>query len=400
MTPDPGVTVALPVHRDAGTLATAFRCLAAQTLRELDIVLVLNGSDGATAETAQRLAREDRRARVITLPDANLAVALNTALEAARFPLVARMDADDTCPPERLAAQAAWMRSNPDVAALGTAWELADAEGLVISTVRPPCDSNRLRWRLLLGNVLAHGSMMLRREPVLRAGGYDARCERSQDYELWLRLAKHGAVACLPDVLYRHRARFPDDPSRTTPEQAAVASPFMLREWRTLPQGAGQTLDAALAAVSTRERGIEAIEHVLDEHGPTRDGLLAWLWATWARPSAPRRVYDAGRLARVREVGGALRNRGVPSVYLWGAGDHTRWLLDHAPQLGLPIAGIVDDRLGGQERFGRRVGSPSDIRRSEWALISSDWHEDAIWAASAPHRARGVNVVRLYGEAV
>lgn len=398
----PGVSVALPVLSDTGWLRAAFACIARQTLPELDVMLVLNGSDRATRDTAHDLARRDKRARVIELPEADLPGALNAALEAARFPLVARMDADDECEPDRLARQAAFMDAHPRVAALGSAWELAGPDGRVFSTVRPPCEPARLRWRLLLGNVLAHGSMMLRREAVRKAGGYDPRCARAQDYELWLRLARSHDLACLPEVLYRHRARFPLDPGRSTREQSAVAAPLMLEAWRALPGVGEQNADAlerAIAAVAGRADGSGAIERIMDEDGPTREALTVWLWAAWQEPPASRRAIEAGRLARLREVGAALRKSAVTRVRLWGAGDHTRWLLEHAPQFGVTIDGVVDDARAGETRFGHRVAPPGDLRRGETAVISSDWHEDAIWESSAPHRERGVKIVRFYTDA-
>lgn len=387
-----GVSVALPVYRAAGTLERAVECITRQTIADLDVVMVLNGSDQATTELAHALARREPRVRVLDLPEANLAAALNTALEAARFPLVARMDADDTCPPQRLAAQAAFLSAHPSLGGVGCAWELAEPDGKVITVVRPPCDPARLRWRLLLGNVLAHGSMMLRRDAVLRAGGYDTTCARAQDYDLWLRLP--GQLACLPEVLYRHVARFPDDPGRSTREQAEVAAVRMVAAWRALPSGAEGT-EAAVAASLGRSGGSDAPALPLGSE-PSREGLLAWLWLQWNAPPAPRRVAETCRRARVREVGRRLRAEGVTALWLWGAGDHTRRLLETPRDLGLPVIGLIDDQLAGQHRFGFGIAAPAHLRPGDHALVSSDWHEDAIWVGSAPHRERGVRVHRLY----
>lgn len=397
--------MALPVHRDSGGLRRAFACIAGQTLAELDIVLVLNGSDRVTRDTAQALARGDARARVIELPDANLSAALNTALEAARFDLVARMDADDECPPQRLALQAETLARRPEVAAIGSAWELTRADGTSITVVRPPTEPDRLRWRLLLGNVLAHGSMMLRRREVLAAGGYDAARARAQDFDLWLRLARAHGIACLPDVLYRHRVRNADDPARSTDEQAGVVAEHLLRAWRGLPAADNRTLEQvehAVAAILRRDRGPDAlavIERELDAHGPARETLLAWLWTRWSTPHASRRAIEAGRAARLREVGRSLRDDGVARAWLWGAGDHTRWVLENARELGVPVAGIVDDHAAGAQRFGFTVQPPAVLSPGDTAIISTDWHEDSVWESSRAHRDRGVRVVRLYGDA-
>ncbi|MCC6660610.1 MAG: glycosyltransferase [Phycisphaerales bacterium] len=392
-----GISVALPVHRDPGTLAGAFRCVTTQTVPDLDIMIVLNGSDGATRAAARELAASDARARVIELPEAGLAAALNAALEAARFRLVARMDADDTCPPHRLAVQAAFLGAHPEVAAAGCAWELAEPGGGVLTVVRPPTEAGHLRWRLLLGNVLAHGSVVMRRDDVLRAGGYDTRCERAQDYDLWLRLG--GRIGCVPDVLYRHRVRFPDDPGRSTADQARIAAAAMVAAWRGLPGAATVGLADAVARCLNRDgAGIAEIERSLGTEGPRLDSLLAWLWAQWNTPPGSRRAQEMGRRARVREVGARLKAQGAARVWLWGGGDHTRRVLEHPEDIGITIAGVVDDSGATGSVGGFPTRAPECLMAGEHALISSDWHEDEIWASSGPHRARGVQVHRLYAD--
>jgi hypothetical protein len=363
-------------------------------------MIVLNGSDGATREAAHAMTREDRRVRVLELPRPGLAAALNTALEAARHDLVARMDSDDLCYAERLHLQAAAMDADPSLLALGTAWELMDDLDQPIATVRPPAEPRELRWRLLLGNTLAHGSMMLRRGAVLRLGGYDTLCTRSQDYELWLRLSRVGQIGCLPQVLYRHRSRYPMDPGRSTPEQASIAAEVMLQAWRSLPERSTERLTPALAGAIAREPSAGAgIQEMLSAF-PSREALLAWLWAQHITPPGNRRAIDAAKRSRLREVGAMIRAEGVRAVHLWGAGDHTRWVIEHQHELALRVLGIVDDdpALAGHSRYGHPVGTPEALQAGDAALISSDWHEDAIWDASAPHRLRGVRIFRLYGE--
>src|SRR5437762_3415151 len=159
------VTVALPVWRDEGTLERACWCMLAQTWREIEVLIVLNGSDERTEAVASGLAKRDGRVRVLKLKEAGLAAALNVALREARGGLVARMDRDDECSPERVARQVAFMKERPRLGAVGCAYNVVGAEGRVF-TVRPPVDEVESRWRLLLGNCFAHGSMVLRKRAV------------------------------------------------------------------------------------------------------------------------------------------------------------------------------------------------------------------------------------------
>lgn len=420
--PQQGVSIALPIGgiaargtdtpAIAGMLEQAIRCILRQTLQELDLMVVLNGADPHLHALVRTLAFGDSRVRMLELPEANLAAALNLALEHARFDLVARMDADDLCDVNRLEKQASHMTAHPSLAALGCAWELISFDGRTITVVRPPTTPEHLRWRLLLGNYLAHGSMMLRRQAILDAGGYNTACTRSQDYELWLRLAWSGKydLACLPDVLYQYRTRYPGDPGRSTPQQAEIAAPVMLAAWQRLasmPETQSTDLARALASAISREAGPSGSTAALEEllaRSPSKEALLAWLWAQWHHPPMHRRAAEICRLSRLREIGAELKTSGAKGIYLWGAGDHTRWILEHRDALDIDILGLIDDNIASSAdtpsnppcRFDLPVQPPAALNAGDCVLISSDWYEDQIWLSSEPHRTRGVQVRRMY----
>lgn len=397
------ITVLLPIHEVGDSLRAAFACIQHQSFRDLEVLLILNGSDAGTRRRAADLVKSDPRARMIELPEANLAAALNRGLREARNNLVARMDADDLCTPDRLARQVAFLKEHPDLAALGCAWEQRAPDGRLIATIRPATDAAELRWRLLISNDLAHGSMLLRRAPVLAAGGYDEQHPRAQDYDLWLRLSRSASIGALPDVLYTHNLRRTDRPYSASSLQAAHAAEILTEAWSSLPSleelGRKQLAEAMAASMSDHASAPgehDQIAAFLTRRGPSRDGLLAWLWSRTIIPSMPAQAAETCRRARLREVGAALRAAGVARLWLWGAGSHTARLLDHRDDLGMGIAGIADHALAGQQRFGFTISHPDTIEPGQHALISSDAHEQAIWEASAPARQRGVKVHRLY----
>ncbi|KAA0213971.1 MAG: glycosyltransferase [Leptolyngbya sp. PLA3] len=398
-----GVTVLLPVSKvETGLLERAFTCVQKQTHERLEILLVLNGADEPTRACAQRLCGGDERAWMIEIERAQLAGALNVGLSEARYELVARMDADDACDLERVERQVEAMRARPAVAALGTGYRVVGPGGGNLGVVTPPADPDEARWRLLISNPFAHGSMMLRRSAVLAVGGYDETFDRAQDYELWSRLSMRGrrsGVCALPQVLYTLTRAEESRAFGATPMQGAHAARVMARAWDALPRGRAAPVLDAIASMA--ERGhVEPARRQIEEHmraeGASMVDLLAWLWGSWTSPGSHLRAFDAARAARVREVGRELRGAGVSAVWVWGAGRHTDWLLSHADDLGVPVVGIVDDELAGQERFGYRVESPAAISAGEHVLLSSDWHEEAMWASSQAHRQRGVRVWRIY----
>ncbi len=395
-----GVTVLLPVWRcEPEVLGRAFASIAAQSYEELEILVLLNGSDSATRAAAVRLCDGDARARVVELERANLAAALNVGLREARYELVARMDADDVCSVDRIGVQVAAMDERLEVVALGSAYEIVGEDGEKVGLVTAPVDACEARWRLLVSNPFAHGSMMLRRSVVLEAGGYDESFERSQDYELWVRLSVEMGfdVCALPEVLYSLTRV--DRAFGATEAQGAAAARVMARAWGGLERG---VMDEGILASMIERQDVSgavlAAAGRLGADGPTVLGLAGWLFGQWANPGSHVRAFDVARGARVREVGRAMRLAGVEKVWVWGAGRHTGWLLEHLDDLGVEIVGIVDDGLAGQVRFGIAVEPPEVLEGGDEVLLSSDWHEDAMWDSSAGVRERGVRVWRVYGE--
>lgn len=424
----PLVSVCLPVCRVSPHLEGALACVLGQTAKDLEVLLVANGVGPEERERVEALAGRDERVRLLELPQANLAAACNLALREARAPLVARMDDDDVCPVERLERQAEVMDERPRLAALATGFELLGQDDRPRLTVRPPAEPGALRARLLLGNTLAHGSVMLRREAVLAAGGYDERLARAQDYDLWLRLSRERRIGCLPEVLYGHRER--SAAACSSAEQARVAAGLMLREWAMLPREAGEGLAEHVAAALREERPAGEIAAAMDaelERAESAAGLLARLWLDRHAPPMERRAAEVCRESRLREVGRLLRESNVERVWLWGAGNQGRWVAEWAGALGVEVVGFVDDaveRLGGPvgnrphcdapvgnrphgntsagERpqcLGLAVVGPGAVEAGDVVLIASDaWH-DAIFERSLPLRERGVRVVPLYGDA-
>ncbi len=398
------VSVVLPVHRAAGnSLAGAFASIAGQSLRNIEILLIANGADATTIAEVRGLAAREPRARVIELAEGNLAAALNVGLREARADLVARMDGDDLSRPERLEVQRAYMQGNPGVAAVGCAWERVWPGGRR-ERMEVPTDPRELRWRLLVGNPLAHGSVMMRGSTVLGIGGYDEGFRKAQDYELWLRLSERHPIGAVAEVLYEYGMDHAGSKGMgSVAEQSLVAAGAMVRAWSRLGAGGErwEGLAGPLAGVLGRggsgmEEAIRGVEEDL-RSGPSAAGLIARLWLSW-RGSRPAAQAEVCRRARLREVIREMKLAGAGSFWIWGAGRHTGWVLEHRKDFSLRLAGLVDDAAAGEERGGITVSSPDVLGAGDWVLISSDGFEEEIWASSAAVRERGARVMRLYGD--
>jgi glycosyltransferase involved in cell wall biosynthesis len=99
----PAVSVVMGVFDGAPWVGAAVASLLEQTLADLEVVVIDDGSTDATPDVLASI--RDPRLRIERCARQGLTRALNRALDLARAPLVARLDADDLALPERLARQ-------------------------------------------------------------------------------------------------------------------------------------------------------------------------------------------------------------------------------------------------------------------------------------------------------
>lgn len=205
----PRVSVLLPVHDGASTIAEAVASILEQTYDDLELLVIDDASTDATPEILAGI--EDPRVRVHRNPvNLHRSRSLNEALDRARGEYVARMDADDVSRPGRLAAQVAYLDAHPDVGICGT-WirTFGHTEGAIW---RLPTDPDEIKARLLFRSVLAHPTVLMR-AAALRAAGLRYREDQrwSEDWELWQRAADHFPLGNVPEVHLDYRSSPPAD---------------------------------------------------------------------------------------------------------------------------------------------------------------------------------------------
>lgn len=263
----PRVSVVLPVFNALATLPRAVASVRAQTLADWELTAVDDGSTDGSGEWLAQAAKGEPRLRVLRRPHAGLVPALNAGLAAARGEFIARLDADDECLPDRLAAQVALLETNPSLGVAGClvdfAGDRAAQAGYAahvdwLNSLVTPDD-------IALGRFIesphAHPSVMFRREPVARHGGYRDG-PFPEDYELWLRWLEAGVrMAKAPRVLLRWHDP-PGRLSRSDPRYAPAAfyrlkAPFLAR-W--LRANAGGRAVWVIGAGRLTRRRVELLE--------------------------------------------------------------------------------------------------------------------------------------------
>lgn len=197
----PLVTVLIGAYNNAATLERAARSMLAQTVSELELLIIDDGSSDGTTEFAARIAAEDARTRVLTMPsNVGIARSLNAGLEEATAPVVAVLDADDWSEPRRLERELEVLDRDRAVAVVGCRMREVDEHGRPLAP-RTHLASGEVNGQLMSFNPIPNTSSAFRRDAVLAAGGYDPRYRWAPEYDLWLRLADRHVIYALDETL-------------------------------------------------------------------------------------------------------------------------------------------------------------------------------------------------------
>ena len=219
VTHDPLVSVILPVYNGSASIGDTIESALRQTYRNLEILVIDDGSTDNTMDVIKERAGNDPRVRILRQVNSGVARARNRGLAAAQGEFIAPLDADDLWDPAKIERQVRRMHeAGGEVGMVYCWWAWIDGEGTVLD--RSP------RWRvedealsmLLQVNYTGNASVPLyRRRALEQVGGYDEslaeqRGRGCEDWDVALKVAEQYSVAVVPEVLVGYR-RSPDSMS-------------------------------------------------------------------------------------------------------------------------------------------------------------------------------------------
>ena len=196
-----------------------------QTYQDIEVLVVVNDSSDRTLDILKTY--DDERLIVFETKIGQLNYNLNFALDRCRGDIIARMDADDICSPFRLERQLFYMN---DYDVVGSNLELIDEYGEVYggNLVFPEHDA-AIRRQIYYRSVLAHPSIMIRKEVLMSVSGYMGG-RYAQDYDLWLRLMRNSQLKFynIQENLVFYRVHH--EQSKGSSSSYADVSGYLLRE--------------------------------------------------------------------------------------------------------------------------------------------------------------------------
>lgn len=253
------VSVIIPAYNAAPTLEDTIASISAQTHRNMDIIVIDDGSTDNTFQVALELSKRDTRITIVQQDNRGQAVARNSGIAHARGRFIAPLDADDLWHPTILEKQVSLLARASRHVGLVTCWGRAvDERCSVLFDLAKINSRGRMLAHFILRNFNVNGCGLFRREAIEEVGGYDetlatrgGRC--CEDLKLNLAVAERYDVEVVPEYLMAYRMR-PGSSSSAT-NSMANAHQIVIAETRALHPELPEKLYRWADALSSWEYG-------------------------------------------------------------------------------------------------------------------------------------------------
>ena len=198
-----GVSVVIPSYNRAHYLPRAVASVMAQTAPVDEIIIV---DDGSTDDTESVVRGLEGPIRYFRKPNGGAASARNLGIREARGPLIALLDTDDVWLPEKNARLVDVLETRPEVVLAHSAAAIIGPDGRPTGAIwGKPAYDGWVRKKLLFANGVNASSVLVRKGVLEAVGGYDEGFPLLENWELWLRVSRHGEFAYVAEPLVQYR---------------------------------------------------------------------------------------------------------------------------------------------------------------------------------------------------
>ncbi len=260
----PACSVVIPVRDRRLEIQAAIASVLAQTLQDFELIVVDDGSSDGSGEAA--LACSGGRARVVRQERGGVSAARNRGVAEAKAPWIAFLDSDDAWTPRFLERMLPFAQAHPELAiAFSNCRNVRDGGPWLELPFRQPTVVEDYVSLLIAGRGrgLQTSTTLVNRAAFVAAGGFAPGVARSEDVDLWLRLALTAPIGCVPEVLV-------DFHNEAIAVTRAIPTPVFPQPVRTLRAlRAAKALDERRAAQSLRLEALYLLIYAEDlvDHG-------------------------------------------------------------------------------------------------------------------------------------
>ena len=200
------VSVVIPTFNRSELTVRAVQSVLSQRHKADQIIIV---DDGSTDDTLKKLSPFHEVAEIVTQPNRGVSAARNRGISLAKYEWIALLDSDDCWHPEKLAKQIAFHEAHPDLLWSHTLEEWIRNGKRVSQKKRHRKPEGHIFYESLPFCKIAPSAVMIHRDILGNVGMFDENLPVCEDYDLWLRIAKHYPVGLLYEVLTTKYAGHP-----------------------------------------------------------------------------------------------------------------------------------------------------------------------------------------------
>ena len=190
----PLVSIIIPTFNRAEMLERALRSCLSQTYRNIELIVVDDGSTDSTQDVVCGVASTDARVRLISQQNQKLPRALNSGHRAAKGEYLTWTSDDNSYDPEAIEIMAGYLDEHPEIGLVYCDFRKVDEKNRDLGVHKlpePDCPIECLRFG---------ACFLYRRQAFLAAGEYDPAMYLAEDYDFWVRVRKVCKIAHLAGV--------------------------------------------------------------------------------------------------------------------------------------------------------------------------------------------------------
>ena len=201
--PAPRVTIVIPTYNALAFLPETLASVYQQTYQDFEVIVVDDGSADGSLDWLK--AQNFARLRALSQENQGVSVARNRGVREARGEFIAFLDADDLWEPEKLEKQLAVFAAKPDTGLVHTGTRILEADGSLGATFGVSAEGDTLT-RVIRSNPIRCGSTPLVKKACFEEVGlFDSSLLRSEDWEMWVRVAAKYPFGVVDEPLVRYR---------------------------------------------------------------------------------------------------------------------------------------------------------------------------------------------------
>jgi glycosyltransferase involved in cell wall biosynthesis len=186
-------------------LKEAIKSILHQTYTDFELLIINDASLDSSVEIINSF--NDPHIRLIhNENNMGLTASLNKGINFANGRFIARIDADDLSLPSRIQTQLNYFEMDSSLTLCASRFGIIDENGRIIGHIHPRIsdkliDWHLLSWYLLFGNQIGHLTVTVKKDALIKLGGYAEWAKQAQDYELWTRMSRDYKMIVVPEVL-------------------------------------------------------------------------------------------------------------------------------------------------------------------------------------------------------